>query len=403
MGILYTQEGIKSVGVGRRGSKPMSSTLVKSIVKEIQNGDVPDVIKGAFCGALWIKGISSSEGEIHKAFKEPVFLSAENMIGSFATDVPDDIKKYCIGILNKEKLSVKEATVLSEYILLPSANKFICGLVASVLRVRYETDSEYEGLLRGIEGSFSKTFQDTVSSGETIVQIAEPFDGVTRSYLVTPILADIVAKKGYCVVNICGRSSGPKYGNNLRDIGVALQANFLKNPRDVIKGVFYLDQKDLSHAMDMWVDYRRSIIKRPFMATLERLVNPLRANILIASAFHPSYGEKMIKIAEKSGFKKIIIIRNGLEGTTSFALKRSTKILISCLNGQGKFDRREISFDAQSVLAETIKVEEKLQDPSLKENERLIRLYLKEGKTDYRLFDLRIKAVRVCLEQLQIL
>ena len=40
-----------------------------------------------------------------------------------------------------------------------------------------------------------------------------------------------------------------------------------------------------------------------------------RASILVASAFHPSYGEKMIACAETAtSFKGCLIVRKGLEG-----------------------------------------------------------------------------------------
>ena len=46
-----------------------------------------------------------------------------------------------------------------------------------------------------------------------------------------------------------------------------------------------LDQKALSSALDRWVDRRRVLLKRPFLATLEKVLNPCRAKILVTSVF----------------------------------------------------------------------------------------------------------------------
>src|SRR5476649_952231 len=101
----------------------------------------------------------------------------------------------------------------------------------------------------------------------------------------------------------------------------------------------------MSKALDRWVDLRHQIIKRPFLSTLERFINPLKADILIASAFHPPYGEKMMTVAERAGFKNIIIVRNGIEGTIAFPLLRGVKVLLSAKQKDGTFRRHEIAIE----------------------------------------------------------
>lgn len=56
-----------------------------------------------------------------------------------------------------------------------------------------------------------------------------------------------------------------------------------------------------------------------FAHVIRPLVSPYsRASILVASAFHPSYGDKMLDCAETATkFKACIIVRKGLEGEVS--------------------------------------------------------------------------------------
>lgn len=54
-------------------------------------------------------------------------------------------------------------------------------------------------------------------------QLAEPFDGMNRGELLTPLLAQHLQKNFNVVaVSQCGRSSGPKYGQNLLDIATSM-------------------------------------------------------------------------------------------------------------------------------------------------------------------------------------
>src|SRR3989338_6896958 len=106
----------------------------------------------------------------------------------------------------------------------------------------------------------------------------------------------------------------------------------------------------MSKRMDRWVELRRQIIKRPFLATLERFVNPVSAQSIIASAFHPPYSEKMAFACEDAGFPGIIIIRNGMEGTLAFPLMREVNILCSVQQKDGTYVRGIIKFDPQKYL-----------------------------------------------------
>lgn len=57
------------------------------------------------------------------------------------------------------------------------------------------------------------------------MQLAEPFDGMDRGELLTPLLAQNLQQKFNVVaVSQCGRSSGPKYGQNLLDIATSMNA-----------------------------------------------------------------------------------------------------------------------------------------------------------------------------------
>lgn len=387
--------GIKSVGIGKRGSKPLGPELIQDLLEELKSGTVPAIAKGAFFGALKIKGITEEEHKLEEIFPPGTLNDPEKLTDALAADAPDNIKMICTRLLHGVTLSAADAEQLGDFLFSDQPGEGARGIAASILRVRYETPEEYEGLLSSMHKTIEQPFRGPIPQGPPIIQIAEPFDGVDHSNLITPLAAQFIQRLNYRVISLVGRNSGPKFGNNLLDLARSLRASFL-NKNSGLTGElppfgWYLNQQNLSKAMDQWVERRQQIIKRPFLSTLERFINPLNAQIIISSAFHPPYGEKMLTTCERAGYPGSIIVRNGLEGTLSFPLMRAAKILCSARQSDGNYRREEIIIRPEDYLDNPVKTEERLINPSLEKNKELIETYHKKGKTSYELFDSRIK------------
>lgn len=414
------RRGIKTVGIGKKGSKPLDLGLISEILQDLQEGNVSPLAQGAFFAALVLKGITEEERKLEQAFTPGTLQDKKRLVEAIAFDAPGFMKNICVKFLEGKTIDRETAYQLGKFLLSTDPGDGARGIAASALRVRYETPEEYEGLLLSLQESIEEPFREKIPSGDPIIQLAEPFDGVDHSYLITPLLANHFQTEGHRVIQLVGRNSGPKFGNNLLDLGKALNGNFLKSNSELVslRGVlsndeaiyskkiaspkkqarndttfgWFINQEDLSTPLNRWVELRREIIKRPFFSTLEKFLNPLNADILVTSAFHPPYTEKMITVAERAGFPGAIVIRNGLEGTLAFALKRPVKMMCSARQKDGSYQRHEFEFDAEQFLEKTIPVEEKLEAPSLEENARLIQTFQTHGRTDNELFDARVKA-----------
>jgi anthranilate phosphoribosyltransferase len=387
--------GIKAVGIGKKGSKSIDPQLVEEILADLRSGNVPAIAQGAFFAALKIKGISSEELKLDEAFAPRTINDPRKLTEALAGDAPDPIKLFCARLLQGDTLNTQEAEELGNFLFSDCLGEGARGMVASILRVRYETPDEYEGLLKSMQTTIEEPFRTPIPKGAPIIQIAEPFDGVDHSNLITPLLAQFVQRLNYRVVSLTGRNSGPKFGNNLLDLARSLKGSFLLNNsalgNDPPAFGWYVNQQNLSPKMDQWVERRHQIIKRPFLSTLERFINPFHARIHISSAFHPPYGEKMLTISERAGYPGSIIVRNGLEGTLAFPLIRAAKMLCSARQSDGSYKREEFVVQPEDYLENQVKKEERLTDPSLEKNKELIEAYHKHGETSYDLFDLRIK------------
>lgn len=390
--------GIKESGIGKKGSKDLSPKLIQNIINEFKCGQVPDVQAGAFWGGLLMKGLTHDELQLEDILEKNMLRDPLRFVEYLAPRAPTSIKKIMVRLLQKETLNNLEAFHLGQFLLSEEHGNALRGLAASILRVRYETEDEYAGLLQSMEETFLPVWRtETISNKENIIQIAEPFDGVDHSYIITPAVVTKLQQhfNETKFIHLVGRNSGPKNFFNLHDILEKIKTPFLIKPEDIQRGAsehgWGLRQRDLSPALDRWVESRRLIIKRPFFATLERFLNPLQAEIVIASAFHPPYGEKMLRICERAGYKGGIIVRNGLEGSTAFPLLRPVKILCTARQSDGTYQRNEFELDPAEFTPGTILIEEKLENPLVTENIRLLQLHLRTGQSGNIHFDTRVK------------
>lgn len=388
--------GIKTVGIGKKGSKTLPQELAKEILADLKAGKVPDAAKGAFFAGLFFKGIELEEIVLDQYFdQEATLLNPHLLARHLSKDAPALIQWMCEHIMEQKTLDKETAYALGRFLLSDEPGDTARGLIASALRVRYETDDEYEGILKAMQEAIAPEFSRPVSHGSWLIQLAEPFDGNDKSYMITPLLGRYLKSLGYGVAHLVGRNSGPKFDFNLLDVAEALDVPFVKASDD-LNGPqpefgWFVRQKDLSPAVDRWVDIRRQTVKRPFMATLEKFLNPFHAQVIATSAFHPPYGEKMLTISERAGFPGIIVIRNGIEGSLAFSLKRETRILCSARQQDGSYLRHEIIFQPDDFLGEAVEMEEKIEHPKAVDNTRLIQEYNREGKTANKHFDFRTK------------
>lgn len=388
------RRGIKTVGIGKKGSQNLDQPLLGEIIEDLRQHRINPLSLGAFLAGLHIKGISSEEMELKDVFPSGTLTDPQKLAAVISFEAPPFVQDICLRLILGETLDQKTARQLGDFLMSDLPGESARGFVASLLRVRYETPDEYAGLLESISTTIVPAFRKPRPSGNPILQLAEPFDGVDHSYLITPLIANYFQSQDWRVVHVVGRNSGPKAGINLFEVAQGLSANFLSSSK-AFEGApsygWFVDQKDLSPALDRWVDRRREIIKRPFLSTLEKFVNPLQADVLITSAFHPPYTEKMITIAERAGFPAAVVIRNGIEGTLAFALKRSVKIMCSARQENGEYLRYEFEFNPEEALATPVEIEEKLDVPSLSENIRLIENYQRNGASGNQLFDWRVQ------------
>ena len=205
------------------------------------------------------------------------------------------------------------------------------GIFLIALRMKRETDEENRGLLDALREA---TLQVTAPVDE-LVDIADPYDGFTRTLPASPFLPAVLAACGVAAVSHGVECMGPKYGVTHRQIlraaGVPVDfspeqaAARLADPRI---GWAYVDQKKFAPKLHALSALRTLIVKRPAITTLEVLLGPLRGRAkthLVTGYVHKPYSRVYALLARHAGFDSALIVR-GIEGGVIPSLSQAGKV-----------------------------------------------------------------------------
>ncbi|MGL1902702.1 MAG: hypothetical protein OCC49_11235 [Fibrobacterales bacterium] len=361
------EEGIQNIGTGKR-CVDCTPELVDAIIEEFQEEIAPRSIQGAFLGALFFKHPTSEEIRLESIGVSNCLRSSSVFINYFLNDTPVEIQGFGKGLLDKMDLSRNEARILGEF-LMSTNNDFVRGFFASVLRIKYETAEEYVGLIEAIE-KIDGLPESRKVKDERVIQLAEPFDGTNRSFLLTPIIIEELNKAGFKTLCMCGESAGPKFGTNLLGLAKALDRTFymgIVKDMPISNTGLFVNQNDLFPALTKYQRIRREIKKRPFLATIEKMINPFGTKIGLFSSFHGRYSEMILDVAIEQGYSIAVGVFKGLEGGLTPSFARGVHITIAYRDEYGDVAKEKRVFTPEEFGYESVKVEN-LDNPNAEEN-----------------------------------
>ena len=393
-------QGIKHIGIGKYGSKPLPPDLLAACREALSDPSSHPLQWGAFLGALLAKGPSPDEMTLETVIGKGAFSHPTFFVNKVCPDLPIGMHPIATKLVRGHHLQVSEAEQLGDYLFGEYAPENMdCetfrGLAASIMRVRHETNDEYHGLMRAAERTYSPGFGPMTCADRPLIQLAEPFDGVENSYLITPLLAQLFQKRGYGAVSMVGRSGGPKFTLNALDLYMHMGCQFLQSNHELDVPLepygWVLDQKALSPALNHWVDRRRTIIKRPFLATLEKVLNPCHARILVTSVFHITYQMKMAELAMMAGFDGVIVLKRGQEGSLAPSTSRACGVLCAVRTSKGHLSFQQFEGDGPAFAPFRTETETQHEQPQALVNARLVRQFLTNGYTPDADFDNRVR------------
>lgn len=229
------------------------------------------------------------------------------------------IKKVATGPHLSKDLTLDEAEAAMSEILSGQFDPVQAAIFFISLRIKRETNEENHGILQALQACT----EQTLANVEQLLIISDPFNGYNRHCPVTAFLPAVLAAAGLPVLSQGVKEMGPKFGVTHSqvlaaagmDVDLSLHAatERLNNP-DLAWA--FIDQQHATPELFALQDLRTRMIKRPCLATLEKLIMPVKAQgktHLQIGFVHKEYPPILARLAQQIGFDSALIIR-GIEG-----------------------------------------------------------------------------------------
>src|ERR1700679_3105188 len=91
--------GIKTVGVGKKGSKALTPELALEIVEDLKAGKVSEAATGVFFAGFCAKGIEPDEEVLDQAFDPGTLKDPSKLLNTVISEAPEFVKWICQQLL----------------------------------------------------------------------------------------------------------------------------------------------------------------------------------------------------------------------------------------------------------------------------------------------------------------
>ena len=257
------------------------------------------------------------------------------------------IQKVATGPEYSKDLSFAEAHSAMQQILDGSVDPVQAGVFLIALRMKRETQDENKGALQAIR----ETMDIITAPVDTVLDIADPYDGFLRHLPMSPFLPAVLASCKVPTFSHGIELVGPKYGVThakiLRAAGVATDKTTIEAAQllgDV--GWAYVDQSRFCPLLHKLESLRGRIVKRPLLTTIEVLASPIRGkrNTHYATGYvHKAYPPIYLDLARFLSFDSAMVVK-GNEGGIVPSLKQASRLFE--YHGDGDMQLRELDPDS---------------------------------------------------------
>jgi anthranilate phosphoribosyltransferase len=237
------------------------------------------------------------------------------------------LQRIATGPHLSKDISRQEACAGMRAILQNQVHPVQAAIFLIALRMKRETDDENLGMLDALR----EVTQTVTAPVDEVVDIADPYDGFTRTMPPGPFVPAVLAACGVPTIAHGVETMGPKYGIThrkvLRAAGVTVDASLdcaaarLGHP-DI--GWAYLDQAVFCPPLHDLKELRTLIVKRPALTTLEVVLRPVRGRRkthLVTGYVHKPYPRLYALLARDAGFDSALLVR-GTEGGVMPSLRQ---------------------------------------------------------------------------------
>ncbi len=323
------EELLKKKGIGPMGSKSLNREETGLLKTLFQAREVSLTTKATMLTALLTLQPNPDEENLIRGLKDTPDLFLPSELRAFLFPPADkSFIQLITRVISGQNLSTGEANQAMDYFFDSAVPEYLKASFLEAERLKRETFEENQVFFSRIWDASLRMQTDI----PVLIHLCDSFDGSNRTRNYSVFVAALLAAAGFHCLLTGIDSVAPKFGYTSHTIlQLAGKTPFIRIGKalDELKknGWTYLDQKEFSPLLYAMKQMRKEMVKRPFLATFEKLVLPIYStgqNYIMTGYTHPHYKEELIKQLKASGRCDKAIVVKGMEGSTHMAMHRQT-------------------------------------------------------------------------------
>ena len=339
MGLNRLEELLKKKGIGPEGSKSLQDIELNEVETLLTDDNYSLTTRATLVTALLMLPPSEAETrwleKLSNEFRNLLSSDLHFMIRhEEATTV---FEKYLCSTLAGIDLNYEQASNAMRLILTDeSVPPFQKGSFLEAQRLKRESFDENKAF-------FDMLWEHTYrlqTELPVLIDICDNYDGFNRYYNLAPFIAALIASCGFpCLIHGID-TVAPKFGvtsSKIIEQGKGktnrTHQSAYNNLQDSSIGWAYIDQSVFHSRLHQLKTIRKEMVKRPFLATFEKMMQPIRAvkgNHILTGFTHAHYRTEVAAQLKNQNKAAAAIVIKGLEGSSCPPLNRETiQILVT--------------------------------------------------------------------------
>jgi anthranilate phosphoribosyltransferase len=339
MGLNRLKELLKKKGIGPEGSKSLQNAELIEVEVLLTDDSYSLTTRATILTALLMLPPSEAEKSwLEKLKNEFRTLLPPNLHFMIRHEEAATVfEKYLCTTLAGTDLKYTQAGDAMQLILTDeSVPAFQKGAFLEAQRLKRESFDENKAFFDTL-WEYTERLQTELP---VLIDICDNYDGFNRYYNLAPFIAALISSCGFpCLIHGID-SVAPKFGvtsNRIIEQGKGQtkrsHESVLKNLQDTSIGWAYIDQSVFHPRLHHLKNIRKEMVKRPFLATFEKMMQPIRAsegNFILTGFTHAHYRTEVAEQLLNQNKAAAAIVIKGLEGSSCPPLNRETiQILVN--------------------------------------------------------------------------
>lgn len=315
----HLEQLLKKKGIGPESSKSLLPEDISATKTLLLADDISLTTKATLLTALLTLAPTAIEADfIQEIRNNPTTYLPKELLPFIIGDT-NSFQSLINEIIKHNHLTVEKATI-GAYHLFDDSPEHLKGAFLEAERLKRETYDE--------NSAFFKVLKSHVPSQKaaikTLIDLGDSYDGCSRTPSLNLFLAATLAAAGYPTLVHSVDEVAPKEGITHHQILKEAGKNPLKTTTEAITdlesgetGWTHLDQQIYHPQLYGLKKVRKEMVKRPFLATFEKMLQPIVAeqNYLVSQYTHKHYKLEVAKLLHDFClFDKALHVK-GIEGT----------------------------------------------------------------------------------------